>query len=77
MPDWQERIVVDPGVLVGKPIIRGTRIAVEHVVGLMAQGWSEEQVLQAYPHLSHDDVLACLAYAAQRLASERVYPMAG
>jgi len=77
MADWQERIIVDPGVLVGKPIIKGTRIAVEHIVGLLAQGWSEADVLRAYPHITHDDVLACLAYAAQRLTSERIYPLAG
>jgi uncharacterized protein (DUF433 family) len=76
MTNWQERIVVDPAILVGKPIIRGTRIAVEHVVGLLAQGWTEEDVLRAYPHVTRDDILACLAYAAQRLTSERIYPLA-
>jgi uncharacterized protein (DUF433 family) len=73
----QDRIVVDPEILVGKPVIKGTRLAVEHVVGLMAQGWSEADVLEAYPHLTRDDILACLEYAHERLTSERVFPLAG
>ena len=75
--DWRDRIIVDPNVLVGKPVIKGTRIAVELVVSQMAQGWTEADVLRAYPHITRDDLLACLAYAASRIASERVYPMAG
>ena len=75
--NWRDRIIVDPNVLVGKPVIKGTRIAVELVVSHMAQGWTEADVLRAYPHITRDDLLACLAYAASRIASERVYPMAG
>lgn len=74
---WRDRIVVDPNVLVGKPIVKGTRLAVEFVVGLLAQGWTETQVLTNYPRLTRDDIMACLAYAQERLASERVYPLAG
>jgi uncharacterized protein (DUF433 family) len=70
---WQDRIIIDPEVLVGKPVIKGTRIAVEFVVGLLAQGWTVDQVLEEYDHLTSDDVLACLAYAADVLQSERVY----
>lgn len=77
MVELAERIVMDPGVLLGKPIIRGTRIAVEHVVALLAQGWSIDDLLRAYPHITRDDVLACLAYAHERLASEHIYPLAG
>lgn len=72
---WEERIDVDPGVLVGKPVVKGTRMAVEFVVGLLAQGWSVEQVLEEYDHLSLMDIQACLAYACEVLASERVYPI--
>ena len=75
--DWRDRITIDPNVLVGKPVIKGTRIAVELIVTQLAQGWSEADVLRAYPHITHEDVLACLAYAAARVSSERVYPMAG
>ena len=71
---WQERIVVDPAILVGKPVIKGTRLAVEFIVQLLAEGWSEADILQNYPTLSHEDILACLAYASARLQSEKVYP---
>ncbi len=72
---WQERIEVDPGILVGKPVVRGTRMAVEFVVGLLAQGWTVDQVLEQYDHLTRADIQACLAYACDVLASERVYPI--
>lgn len=61
--DWQERIVIDPQVLLGKPVIKGARLAVEFVVGLLAEGWSEPDILKNYPGVTHDDILACLAYA--------------
>ena len=72
---WRERIVVDTDVLVGKPVVKGTRIAVELVVDLLARGYTKEQVLQQYGHLTADDVQACLAYAADILQSERVYAL--
>lgn len=74
--ELRERIVVDPKVLVGKPIIAGTRISVEFVVDLLAAGWSHAQILGSYPHLSEQDILACLQYAGDLLHSERVYPLA-
>lgn len=72
--DWKDRIVVDPAVLVGKPIVKGTRLAVEFIVGLLAQGWSQQEILDGYPGLAREDILACLAYAEECLRSERVYP---
>jgi uncharacterized protein (DUF433 family) len=69
-------ITLDPNVLAGKPVIRGTRISVEFVIGLMADGWSEADILANYPGLGHEDILACLAYARETLSSERVYPSA-
>ena len=66
-----DRIVVDPGVLVGKPVIKGTRIAVEFVVDLMARGWTTEQILDEYDHLTTEDVEACLMYADELLRAER------
>lgn len=71
--NWEDRITVDPDVLVGKPIIKGTRISVEFVVDLLARGWTVEQVLEEYDHLCQADIQACLAYASETLKSERVY----
>ncbi len=71
----QERIAVDPKVLVGKPVIKGTRIAVEFIVELLAEGWSHEQILQNYPQLADEDIQAALHYAAEVMKRERVYPL--
>ena len=71
--DWRRRIVVDPEILVGKPIIKGTRISVEFVVDLLARGWTTEQVLKEYDDLKPADIRACLAYASEMLKNERVY----
>ena len=73
--NWSERIVIDPNILVGKPVIKGTRLAVEFVLGLMADEWSEVDILKNYPGLLPDDIRACLYYAQDRVSSERVYPM--
>jgi uncharacterized protein (DUF433 family) len=70
---WQDRITVDPNVLVGKPVVKGTRIAVEFVIDLLARGWTAEQILREYDHLAPEDVQACLAYASEVLKTERVY----
>jgi uncharacterized protein (DUF433 family) len=72
----QPRIVLDSKVLAGKPVIRGTRLSVEFVIGLMADGWSEADILANYPGITHDDVIACLAYARDTLSSEKVFPSA-
>ena len=76
MMDGQDRIVIDPDVLVGKPILKGTRLAVEFIVDLLAQGWTEADVLRNYPGLTHQDVQACLAYASRILRAEKVYLLA-
>jgi uncharacterized protein (DUF433 family) len=73
---WRDRIELDPEVLVGKPVVRGTRLAVEFVLEMIASGVSEQEVLANYPRLTHDDILACVAYAAEAIKSERVYPLA-
>ena len=70
------RITLVPEVLAGKPVIRGTRLSVEFVIGLMADGWSEPEILQNYPGMTHDDIIACLAYARDALSSEKVFPSA-
>ncbi|MBM4019666.1 MAG: DUF433 domain-containing protein [Planctomycetes bacterium] len=72
---WEDRIALDPNVLVGKPVIKGTRLAVEFVVGLLAQGWSEADILANYPGITREDILACLAYAQERLGAERIFPL--
>lgn len=71
---WQDRIITDPQVLVGKSVIRGTRLAVEFIIDLLAQGWSFDDILANYPGIAREDVLACLAYASARLHEEKVYP---
>jgi uncharacterized protein (DUF433 family) len=70
------RISLAPDVLAGKPVIRGTRLSVEFVIGLLAEGWSEADILANYPNVTHDDVLACLAYARDTVSAEKVYPSA-
>jgi uncharacterized protein (DUF433 family) len=70
------RITLEPDVLVGKPAIRGTRISVEFIIGLMADGWVETDILTNYPGITHDDIIACLAYARDSLSSEKVFPSA-
>jgi uncharacterized protein (DUF433 family) len=72
---WEDRIVASPDVLVGKPVIRGTRLAVEFIVELLADGWTQEQVLGNYPNLTAEDIRACLAYASELLHAERVFPL--
>lgn len=73
MTSWKDRIVLDPDVLAGKPIVRGTRVAVELVLELLAQGWTYRRVLDNYPQLSREDLLAALAYARDCLKVEKVY----
>ncbi len=72
----QDHITLDPAILAGKPIIRGTRLSVEFVIGLMADGWSEADILANYSGLTREDIAACLNYAHELLVSERVFPAA-
>ena len=60
--DWQEHIISDTDVLLGKPTIKGTRLSVDHIISLFAQGWTEQQVLDNYPRLTKDDLKAIFAY---------------
>ena len=70
---WKGRITVDPSILAGKPIIKGTRIAVEFILELLANGWTTEKILKNYPQLKKEDVTAVLKYATEILAEEKVY----
>lgn len=71
--DWKKRIVIDPDILVGKPVIKGTRIAVEFILELLANGWAHEEIMKNYPQLKKDDIMAALMYAAYTLKEEKVY----
>jgi uncharacterized protein (DUF433 family) len=73
--DWHDRISLDPKVLVGKPVIKGTRISVEFVMELLANGWTREQILKNYPHLTEADIQAVLHYATETVKQEHVYPL--
>jgi uncharacterized protein (DUF433 family) len=70
-----ERITIDPKIFGGKPIIRGRRLAVEHILGMMAAGDTSETILEGYPWLESEDIQACLAYARRLVAHERVEPL--
>jgi uncharacterized protein (DUF433 family) len=70
-----ERIIVDPEILAGKPVIRGTRLAVEFILDLLAAGQSEAEILSNYPGLTRDDILACLAYASYLAHEYKAFPI--
>jgi len=70
-----ERIEINPQILAGKPVIKGTRISVELILRMLSQGISVEEILKEYPHLTEEDVKAALAYAAEALAVEEVLPL--
>jgi len=72
---WHDRIAIDEAVLAGKPVVKGTRLTVEFLIELMARGWTEEQILENYPGITTEDLRACLAYAHEVLAGEKVYPL--
>ncbi len=69
-----ERITFDPKIFNGKPIIRGKRIAVEHILGMIAEGSTIDELLEGYPFLEKDDIRACLSYAHRLVAHERIEP---
>jgi uncharacterized protein (DUF433 family) len=68
-----DRIEVNPKVLVGKPVIRGTRISVELIFELLAGGWSFDDIRQNYPQVTLEDIRACFAYAQRMVEDEEVY----
>ncbi len=69
------RIAVDPQVMAGKPVIRGTRLTVEHILNLLAHGMTVEEVLQEYPGLTREDVQACILFATRTLANTLFMPL--
>jgi uncharacterized protein (DUF433 family) len=70
-----ERITVNPNIFGGKPIIRGRRLAVEHILGMLAAGDTPEVLLEGYPWLEYEDIQACLVYAQRLVGHERVEPL--
>ena len=70
--NWKEHIVVNPDVLVGKPIIKGTRISIELLLDCFASGWSYDDILEAYPHLTREQVKAAVAFAAELFKEQRL-----
>jgi uncharacterized protein (DUF433 family) len=72
--NWQERMVIDPKVLAGKPVIKGMRIAVEFILELLANGWTREKIFENYPQLKEEDITAALCYATEVLKAEKIYP---
>ena len=68
----QERITLDPEVMGGKPCIRGLRLTVGTILGLLATGHTEDEILQAYPYIEKEDILAALSYAAWRVEEREV-----
>ena len=70
--DWREHIHSDPAILSGKPVVKGTRLSVEFLLGLFAAGWTEEQVLENYPTLDAEAIRAVFAFAAKHVREESV-----
>lgn len=73
--DWRTLIHSDPEVLLGKPVVKGTRLAVDFILRLFANGWSREQVLENYPSLTAESLRAIFAYAADCMEEEALYAM--
>lgn len=71
-----EHIEINPKIMMGKPVIKGTRITVEMILEKLSAGESEEDILLAHPHISKEDIKAALAFAAQSLKGEKIYPIA-
>lgn len=72
--NWQDHIVSDQDVLLGKPTIKGTRISVEHIVGLLAQGWSENEILENFPRLTKESLQAVFAYIQECMHDGLLFP---
>jgi uncharacterized protein (DUF433 family) len=73
--DWGKYIHSDPDILVGKPVVRGTRLSVEFILGLFAAGWTEQQILENYPTLTKDSLRAVFAFATDCMLEESLYPI--
>ncbi len=72
--NWKEHIVSDKEVLLGKPTIKDTRLSVEHIISLLAQGWSENQILESYPRLTKESLQAVFAYIQDCIQDGLLFP---
>ena len=72
---WRDRIDINHKIVVGKPIIKGTRLSVDFILELLAQGWTMDQILKNYPQLKKEDILAALEYSAHSLKLETLYKL--
>jgi len=72
---YKKRIEINPEILVGKPIIKGTRISVEFILELLSEGWTYEDILKNYPQLSREDILAAVEYSLEMIKEEKVYSL--
>ena len=71
--EWRDFIHSDPDVLLGKPVVKGTRLSVEFILGLFSEGWTEEQVMENYPTLSKENLRAVFAFATECMREESLY----
>ncbi len=74
MTNWRDHIVTDPSVLLGKPVIKGTRLSVEFLIERLASGWTEEQLLENYPRLKKQDIQALFAFVYECLQDGLIFP---
>ena len=72
--EWQQYIVSDKNILLGKPTIKGTRLSVDHLISLLAQGWSEQQILDNYPRLTKESLKAVFSYIYECMQDGLLYP---
>ncbi len=75
MANWEERIVLNPEILAGKPVIKGTRLSVELILDLLGDGVPIDEILENYRNINREDVLACVAYASEVLKDVRAFPL--
>ncbi len=71
--NWKDYIVADQGVLVGKPVVKGTRLSVEHIINLLASGWSEQQILDNYPRMTKESLQAVFLYIQDLLSEGLIF----
>jgi uncharacterized protein (DUF433 family) len=71
--NWRDYITSDPAVLAGKPVVQGTRLAIDFILDLFAAGWTQEQILESYPQLSTEALRAVFAFAAEAMHDESVF----
>ena len=73
--DFIKRIEVNPKVMVGKPVIRGTRITVDAILGRIAEGWTFDEILEDFPHITKEDIKAAVMYAERLVGGEYIFPV--